>query len=197
MGLEVFCYAAVSLFLVCCAGVEKTVEELRGTNQALLDQLQDETMVAERARSSLDRLGPMWGAPPVTAAEGAMARGDALVDALCFFDAAARDRVRQALHHGVKQTLAVVRSGFRFPVHVVANGFIEIEGKDEEWNNRRVDKILEKMERPGTSLAKIFEEDVLPPDASSGVGSPPPSSSGVEVEPAAEDLGEEYRTDED
>ena len=40
------------------------------------------------------------------------ARGDALVDQLCYLGATLRDRVRDALHTGVKRAMAVVYSGF-------------------------------------------------------------------------------------
>jgi hypothetical protein len=52
-----------------------------------------------------------WELKPTNEA-GEMAWGDALVDQLCYLGTAMRDRVRDALHIGVKRAMAVVFSGF-------------------------------------------------------------------------------------
>jgi hypothetical protein len=45
-----------------------------------------------------------------------------------------RERVRSALHHGVKRDMAVVRSGFEYDMGLVADGFTSDPSKTEEEN---------------------------------------------------------------
>jgi hypothetical protein len=52
------------------------------------------------------------------------ARGDALVDQLCYLGATLWDRVRDALHTGVKRAMAVVYSGFSYDMEVVSHSFV-------------------------------------------------------------------------
>jgi hypothetical protein len=52
-------------------------------------------------RTAINDLSTSWELEPVNEAEEA-ARGDALVDQLCYLGAAVRDRVWDALHTGVK-----------------------------------------------------------------------------------------------
>jgi len=96
------------------------------------------------------------------------ARGDALVDQLCYLGATVRDRVRDALHTGVKRAMAVVCSGFSYDMEVVSHGFIfDISMTDTE-NEERLHALIDDAEAPGERLAKLFEPEVLPPDTSSG-----------------------------
>jgi hypothetical protein len=43
-----------------------------------------------------------------------------------------REKVRGALHHGVKRALVVVRSGFEYDMGLVADGFTSDPSKTEE-----------------------------------------------------------------
>ena len=62
------------------------------------------------------------------------ARGDALVDQLCYLGATLRDRVRDALHVGVKRAMAVVCSGFSYDMEVVSHGFVTDISKTDAEN---------------------------------------------------------------
>jgi len=98
------------------------------------------------------------------------ARGDALVDQLCYLGATLRDRVRDALHVGVKRAMAVVYSGFSYDMEVVSHGFVTDISKTDAENKERLHALIDDAEAPGERLAKLFEPEVLPPETSSGVG---------------------------
>ena len=98
------------------------------------------------------------------------ARGDALVDQLCYLGAMLRDRVRDALHIGVKQAMAVVCSGFSYDMEVVSHGFVTDISKTDAANEERLHALIDDAEVPGERLAKLFEPEVLPPKTSSGAG---------------------------
>jgi hypothetical protein len=57
-----------------------------------------------------------------------------------------REKVRGALHHGVKRALAVVRSGFEYDMGVVADGFTSNPTKTEEENEVACLGLIEAME---------------------------------------------------
>jgi len=96
------------------------------------------------------------------------ARGDALVDQLCYLGATLRDRVRDALHVGVKRAMAVVCSGFSYDMEVVCHGFVTDISKTDAENEERLHALIDDAEVPGERLAKLFEPEVLPPETSSG-----------------------------
>ena len=91
------------------------------------------------------------------------ARGDALVDQLCYLGAALMDRVRDALHTRVKRAMAVVYSGFSYDMEVVSHGFITDISQSDAENEERLHALIADMEVPGERLAKLFEQEVLPP----------------------------------
>ena len=97
-----------------------------------------------------------------------VARGDALVDQLCYLGATLRDRVRDALHHGVKRAMAVVCSGFSYDMEVVSHGFITDISKTNAENEERLHALIDNAEVPRESLARLFEPEVLPPKTSPG-----------------------------
>jgi hypothetical protein len=72
------------------------------------------------------------------------------------------ERVQGALHHGVKRALAVVCSGFEYDKGLVANGFTSDLSKAEE-NEVACLGLIEAVEEPGGRLARLFEDEVLPP----------------------------------
>ena len=99
-----------------------------------------------------------------------VARGDALVDQLCYLGAMLRDRVRDALHTGVKRAMAVVCSGFSYDMEVVSHGFVTDISKTDAENEERLHVLIDEAEVPGERFARLFESEVLPPETSSGVG---------------------------
>ena len=68
-----------------------------------------------------------------------------------------RERLRGALHAGVKRALAVISSHY-----VVA--------EDDEEAEKEVMKLEEVAEAPGAALASLFEEEVVPPTPSADAG---------------------------
>jgi len=98
------------------------------------------------------------------------ARGDALVDQLCYLGVALRDRVRDALHVGVKRAMAVACSGFSYDMEVVSHGFVTDISKTDAENEERLHALIDDVEVPGERLAKLFEPEVLSPETSSGAG---------------------------
>jgi len=97
-----------------------------------------------------------------------VARGDALVDQLCYLGATLRDRVRDALDTGVKRAMAVVCSGFSYDMEVVSHGFVTDISKTDAKNEERLHALIDDVEVPGERLAGLFEPEVLPPETSSG-----------------------------
>ena len=77
------------------------------------------------------------------------ARGDALVDQLCYIGATLRDRVRDALHIGVKRAMAVVCSGFSYDMEVVSHGFVTDISKTDAENEERLHALIDEAEAPG------------------------------------------------
>ena len=96
------------------------------------------------------------------------ARGDTLVDQLCYLDATLRDRVRDALHIGAKRAMAVVCSGFSYDMEVVSHGFVTDISKTVAENKERLHALINYAEAPRDRLAKLFEPEVLPLETSSG-----------------------------
>ncbi|XP_066337087.1 basal body protein 10-like [Miscanthus floridulus] len=72
-----------------------------------------------------------------------------------------RERLRGALHTGVKRALAVVSSHYAINLEAVSDGYVLPE--DDEEADAEVVRLLEAAEAPGTALAKLFEEEVVPP----------------------------------
>ena len=121
-------------------------------------------MLTGRLRTAINDLLTSWELEHANEA-GEAARGDALVDQLCYLGAAVRDRVRDALHTGVKRAMAVVCSGFSYDMEVVSHGFVTDISKTDAENEKRLDSLIDEAEGPGERLAKLFEPEVLPPEA--------------------------------
>jgi len=88
-------------------------DELLATQvEARSAQLEGEVALYGRLRTAISNLSTSWELEPADKSREE-ARGDALVDQLCYLGAMLRDRVRDALHTGVKRAMAVVYSGLR------------------------------------------------------------------------------------
>jgi len=95
-----------------------------------------------------------------------VAQGDALVDQLCYLGVTMRDRVWDALHTRVKRAMAIVCSGFCFDMEVVSHGFNTDITKSDAENEERLHALIDEAEGPSERLAKLFEPEELPPEAS-------------------------------
>jgi len=132
-------------------------------------QLEAEVTLNRRVRTVISDLSTSWEIEPMDESKED-ARGDALVDQLCYIGATLRDRVRDALHIGVKRAMTVVCSGFSYDMEVVSHGFITDISKTDVENKERLHALIDDAEAPGERLAKLFEPKVLPPETSSGAG---------------------------
>jgi len=132
-------------------------------------QLVGEVALNRRLRMAISDLSTSWEVEPMDELKEE-ARGDALVDQLCYLGATLRDRVRDALHIGVKRAMEVVCSGFSYDMEVVSHGFVTDISKTDAENKERLHALIDDAEVPGERLAKLFGHEVLPPEISSGTG---------------------------
>ena len=78
-----------------------------------------------------------------------------------------------ALHTGVKRALAIVSSHYAgVDLKAISDGYVLPE--DDEEANEEVAKLTEAAEGPGTVLAKLFKEEVVPPMPFADAGDPKP-----------------------
>jgi len=104
--------------------------------------------------------------------EGAQS-GSSLRSRLVALSGQVRERLRGALHTGVKCALAVISSHYvGVNLEAASDGYVLAE--DDEKANEEVMKLMEAAEGPGTALAKLFEEEVVPPMPSTDAGDPEP-----------------------
>ncbi|XP_066374981.1 uncharacterized protein [Miscanthus floridulus] len=76
-----------------------------------------------------------------------------------------------ALHTGVKCALAIVSSHYAdINLKAVSDGYVMAE--DDEKAEEGVMKRVEAAEAPGTALARLFEEEVVPPTPTADAGNP-------------------------
>ena len=84
-----------------------------------------------------------------------------------------RERLRGVLYTGIKRALAVVASHYSgVDLEAVSDGYVLPE--DDEEADEEVDKLMEAVEGPGTALASLFEEEVVPPAPAADAGDPEP-----------------------
>ena len=84
-----------------------------------------------------------------------------------------RERLRGALHTGVKCALAVVASHYAgIDLEAVSDGYVLAE--DDKEADEEVTKLMEAAEAPGTALASLFKEEVVPPAPTADAGDPEP-----------------------
>ena len=84
-----------------------------------------------------------------------------------------RERLRGALHTGVKRALAVISSHYvGVDLPAISDGYVLPD--DDEEADAVVTKLMEAAEGPGTTLATLFEEEVVPPLPSAGAEGPEP-----------------------
>ncbi|XP_066375360.1 basal body protein 10-like [Miscanthus floridulus] len=85
----------------------------------------------------------------------------------------ARQRLREALHTGVKRALAVVSSHYAgIDVEGISDGYVLSEDAIEA--EEELTKLEAAVEGPGTVLAKLFKEEVVPPSPSFDARDPAP-----------------------
>ncbi|XP_066316634.1 uncharacterized protein [Miscanthus floridulus] len=76
-----------------------------------------------------------------------------------------------ALHTGVKRALPIVSSHYAgIDLEAVSDGYVK--AKDDEKAEEEVMKLVEAAETPSTALARLFEEEVVPPTPTANAGDP-------------------------
>ena len=82
-----------------------------------------------------------------------------------------RERLRGALHIGVKRALAVIASHYiGVDLRAISDGYVLPD--DDEEADEAVTKLMEAAKGPGAALAGLFEEEVVPPPSSAEAGDP-------------------------
>ncbi|XP_066351403.1 uncharacterized protein [Miscanthus floridulus] len=99
--------------------------------------------------------------------------GSSLGSSLITLSGQVRERLRGALHMGVKRALAIIAShDIGVNLKAISDGYILPD--DDGEVNEEVAKLMEAAKGPGTTLAKLFEEEVVPPTLSANAGDPEP-----------------------
>ena len=97
--------------------------------------------------------------------------GSSLRSRLTALSGQACERLRGALHTGVKRALAVVSSHYTsIDLEAISDGYVLVE--DDEEADEEVTKLMEAAEGPGMALAKLFKEEVVPPTPVADTGDP-------------------------
>ena len=97
--------------------------------------------------------------------------GSSLRSRLITLSGQVHKRLRGALHMGVKRALAVVSSHYAgINLKAVSDGYVLAE--DDEEAEEEVMKLVEAVEAPSMALARLFEEEVVPPTPTADAGDP-------------------------
>ena len=84
-----------------------------------------------------------------------------------------RERLRGALHTCVKRAMAVISSHYLdVDLPAISDGYVLPD--DDEEADAAVTKLMEAAEGPGTALAMLFEEEVVPLLPTAGAEGPEP-----------------------
>jgi hypothetical protein len=79
-----------------------------------------------------------------------------------------RSRLRGALHHGVRRAFAVLASHYDVDLERVSEGYCLPD--DEDAALAEAERLNAVAEGPGTTLASLFEVEILPPVSPSEAG---------------------------
>jgi hypothetical protein len=97
------------------------------------------------------------------------APGNSFVHRMTTLGGLIREKVRSVLNHGVKRAMAVVRSSFEYDMGLITDGFTFDLSKTEEENEAACLGLIEAVEEPRGRLARLFEDEVLPPADDKGL----------------------------
>ncbi|XP_066373468.1 uncharacterized protein [Miscanthus floridulus] len=99
--------------------------------------------------------------------------GSSLESRLIALSMQVRERLRGALHTGVKGALAIIASHYiGVDLQAISDGYVLPD--DDEEADEAVAKLMEAAEGLGTALAKLFKEEVVAPLPSADAGGPEP-----------------------
>jgi hypothetical protein len=77
------------------------------------------------------------------------ALGNSFVRRMTVLGCLVREKIRGGLHHGVKRAMMVIRSGFKYDMGLIANGFISDLDRTNEENETACLELIEAAEEPG------------------------------------------------
>ena len=127
------CFVLPNFSVLVFVGLKDELLAVQVEARSTKAQLEGEVTLNGRLRTAISDLSASWELEPVDESREA-ARGDTLVDQLCYLGATLRDRVRDAHHTGVKRAMAVVCSGFSYDMEVVSHGFVTDISKTDAEN---------------------------------------------------------------
>ena len=88
--------------------------------------------------------------------------GSSLGSRLIALSSQMREWLRGALHTGVKRAMAVISSHYLgVDLPAISDGYVLPDDDDEA--DAEVARLMEAAEGPGSTLAGLFEEEVVPP----------------------------------
>ena len=134
------------------AGLKDELLAAKVKARSAKDRLEGEVALNGRLRTAINDLLASWELDPVDESKEE-ARGDALVDQLCYLGTTMRDRVWDALHTRVKRAMAVVYLGFSYDMEVVSHGFVTDISKTDAENKERLHALIDNAEAPRERLA--------------------------------------------
>jgi hypothetical protein len=97
------------------------------------------------------------------------ASGNSFVHWMMALGSLIREKVQGTLYHGVKRAMMVIRSGFKYDMGLIADGFTSDLSKTEEENEAASLGLIEAVKEPRGRLARLFEDEVLPPTDDEGL----------------------------
>ncbi|XP_066323683.1 uncharacterized protein [Miscanthus floridulus] len=144
------------------AEVTRVVEASSAVETVLETEIGEHEALESAARAAYNAL----------AVEGVQL-GSSLGSRLTALSGQVHERLRGALHTGVKRALAVIASHYvGVDLQAISDGYVLPD--DDNKADEVVTKLLEVAEGPGTVLATLFEEEVVPPPPSADVGGAEP-----------------------
>ncbi|XP_066320282.1 uncharacterized protein [Miscanthus floridulus] len=104
---------------------------------------------------------------------GGVQSGSSLGSRLIALSGQVGERLRGALHMGVKRALAIIASHYiGVDLQAISDG--NVLPDDDEEADEVVVKLMEAAKGPSTALAKLFEKEVVPPPPSADAEGPEP-----------------------
>jgi hypothetical protein len=97
------------------------------------------------------------------------APGKSFVHRMTALGGLVREKIRGALHYGVKRAMAIICSRFEYDMGLIANGFTLNSDKTEEENEAVCLGLIEAAEEPEGRLTRLFKDEVLPPADDEGL----------------------------
>ncbi|XP_066342313.1 uncharacterized protein [Miscanthus floridulus] len=144
------------------AEVTQAAEASSAVQMVLETEIREHEVLKSAARAACDAL----------AVEGVQL-GSSLGSRLTALSGQVHERLRAALHTGVKHALAVIASHYvGVDLQAISDGYVLPDDDDEA--DEVVTKLLEAAEGPSTALATLFEEEVVPPPPSADAGGAEP-----------------------